>query len=249
MPVAFTPDRRRLSAGLVAATLGLLPVLAAAAGVTGSGTSATEARAIGGFQAIALRGSIDLEVRQGEATSVQVQTDDNLLPYLETAVEPGASGPVLHVRWQSGTSITTRSRTRVTVVMPALSAIAGAGSGDIRVESFSTPSLKLSLAGSGDALLAGLRTDALSLSIAGNADVKGSGRAAKLSITISGSGDVELGELVAEEVSVRIAGSGDAEVHAQKSLDVSIAGSGDVVYRGDAALKSSVAGSGTIRRK
>lgn len=253
MSVAFASARRRLSLGLATATLGLLtglsPGLAAAASVAGSGTVATESRPTGAFQAIALRGSIDLDVRQGDAISVQVQADDNLLPYLETVVEPGASGPVLHVRWKSGHSITTRSKTRVAVVMPALNAIAGAGSGDIRVEAFRTPRLKLSLAGSGDALLAGLQTDELNLSIAGNADVKGSGRAARLGITISGSGDVALGEMAAEDVSVRIAGSGDAEVQAQKTLSVNIAGSGDVVYRGDAVLSSSVAGSGTIRRK
>jgi hypothetical protein len=249
MSVAFATARRRLSLGLASATLGLLCSLPAAAAVVGSGTSVTETRPTGAFQAIALRGSIDLEVRQGDTISVQVQGDDNLLPFLETVVEPGASGPVLQVRWKSGQSLTTRSKTKVSIVMPTLSAIAGAGSGDIHVESFSTPSLKLSLAGSGDARLAGLQTEELSLSIAGNADVKGSGRATRLGITISGSGDVAFGELRADEVSVRIAGSGDAEVQAQKSLSVNIAGSGDVVYRGDAALKSSVAGSGTIRRK
>lgn len=253
MSVAFVPARRWLSVGLAAATLGLLPGLlpglAAAARVTGSGTTATETRPTGAFQAIALRGSIDLEVRQGDAIAVQVQADDNLLPLLETVVEPGASGPVLQVRWKSGQSLTTRGPTKVNVVMPTLSAIASAGSSDVRVEAFRTPGLKLSLSGSGDALLDGLQTEVLEIGIAGSSDVKGSGRAARLSVTISGSGDVELGEMAADEVSVRIAGSGDAEVQAQKSIEVSIAGSGDVSYRGDAALRASIAGSGTVRRR
>jgi hypothetical protein len=234
---------------LVSAAAGLLPGPAQAENVTGSGRSATESRSVGEFQAIALRGSIDLEVRQGATPSLQVQADDNLLPYLETVLEAGSGGPVLQVRWKSGHSLATRGPAKVSVITPRLGAIATAGSGDVRIESFTTPALKLALSGSGDAVLAGVQVDDLAISVSGSADVKGSGQAGKLGIAISGSGDVKLGELRADDVSVRIAGSGDAEVHAQKTLTVGIAGSGDVVYRGDPAVKSSVAGSGSVRKR
>ena len=243
------PARWLMALCLASAATGLLPAPVAAATLSGSGTSASEDRAVGEFQAIALRGSIDLEVRQGPAIAVRVQADDNLLPLLETVVEPGATGPVLQVRWKGGQSLSIRSKARVSVTMPALSAIAGAGAGVIRLEAFSTPRLKLALSGSGNATLDGLQADELTLAIAGSGDVKGSGRVARLAIGISGSGDVKLGEMRADDVSVRIAGSGDAEVNAQKALQVSIAGSGDVVYSGEAALKSSVAGSGTVRKR
>ena len=234
---------------LAASALGTLPVAAQAAGTQGSGRSTTEVRAVAEFQAIALRGAIDLDLKQGSPTSVQVQADDNLLPLLESVVEPGRDGAVLHLRWKSGERISTRSPARVSVTVPELKSIAAAGAGDIRIDSFKTPSFKLSISGSGDARMAGLQTDDLTVGIAGSGDVRGTGQAAKLSLSISGSGDVKLGELRADEVTVRIAGSGDAEVNAQKTLQVSIAGSGDVLYSGEAVLKSSVAGSGSVRKK
>ena len=236
--LVFTPDQAR------------------AANVQGSGTSATETRTLDAFEAVAVSGAIDLVVRQGAQQSVQVQADDNLLSMLETLVESGRNGSTLKVRWKRDSgwgsgrqNMQTRSKVLITVVMPKLSAVAVAGSGDVRVETFTTPALQLSLSGSGDARLNGLTTDELSVRVSGSGDVSGNGSAAKVKISIAGSGDVRLAEMRADDVSVAIAGSGDAAVNAQKALTVNIAGSGDVSYTGDAQVKSSVAGSGSVRRR
>jgi hypothetical protein len=246
-----------LSASLAAAALSaasvaaLLAPAASWAGerVSGSGRSASEARHVGGFETIHLEGSIDLTVRQGDSTSVSATADDNLLPHLETVVEGGAANARLVVRWKRGSNIGTRARARVDVVTPRLVALAGAGSGDLRVDAFSTPTLDLSLAGSGDASLNGLRAEALQISVAGSGDVRAEGQAQRLKVSVAGSGDVRAQGLRADEVSVSVAGSGDVAVHALKTLAVSIAGSGDVVYTGDAQVKRSIVGSGTVRRR
>ena len=229
--------------------LTLVPLVAQAASLAGSGRLASESRSLAEFQALALNGSMDLVVRQGATQSVQVEADDNLLPLLETVVEPAGQGATLVVRWKKGQSLYTRSKVRVTVVMSKLSALAASGSGDIRVEAFSTPALKLSLSGSGDARLQDLSTGELGISISGSSDVAASGSATRLKVSIAGSGDVRLADLKSDDVSVSIAGSGDAAVNANKTLDVSIAGSGDVSYTGNAAVKSRVAGSGSVNKR
>ncbi len=243
---------RQTLASLIAPALlclALLPLASHAASLSGSGKSATETRALPEFQAISLSGSMDLVVRQGDVQSVQVQADDNLLPLLETVVETGSEGPALKVRWKKGQSFYTRSKVLVTVVVPKLTALVASGSGDMRVEAFSTPVFKLAISGSGDVKLAGLNTDDLGIRISGSGDVAGSGTAAKLKISIAGSGDVRLGDMKSDDVTVSIAGSGDAVVQAQKTLAVSIAGSGDVTYSGNATVKSSVAGSGSVNKR
>lgn len=235
----------------------MLPVLAGVAlpaaawgeRVTGSGRSASEVRSVGDFEAIATKGSIDIVVRQGSPSQVQVEADDNLLDLLQTVVEGGRHGDTLQVRWKSGTHIDTRSQVRVLVTTPTLKALAGSGSGDFSVGPLQTPSLKLSLSGSGDARFEGLKTGELSISVSGSSDVRGNGEAGKLGISIAGSGDVDLIDLKSEEVSVSIAGSGDAKVQATRQLKVSVAGSGDVTYVGDAAVSSRVAGSGSITKR
>ena len=258
-PAQHSPRRAVLVTTLLSA-LALAPVftpsLAHAANLQGSGTSATETRTVDAFEAVALSGAMDLVARPGAQQAVQVQADDKLLPLLETVVEAGRNGNTLKVRWKRDSgwgsgwqNIQARNKVLITVTVPKLNAVAVAGSGDMRVEAFSTPSLQVSLSGSGDARLEGLTTDELGVRVSGSGDVTGRGSAARVKISIAGSGDVRLSELRADEVSVSIAGSGDAAVNAQKALSVSIAGSGDVTYVGEPQVKSSVAGSGSVRRK
>jgi hypothetical protein len=244
----MTPTIRFALLGPAMLCMALLAMPAQAA-TTGSGRTATEMRSLPAFEAIAVAGSIDLRVRQGTTQTVEVSADDNLLPLLETVVEPTTRGATLRVRWKGSESITTRSRAAVDVVVPQLRSLAGAGAGDIRVDGFDTPALQISLAGSGDVKLVRLSTGELAIDISGSGSVEGSGQATRLKIGIAGSGDVELADLRADEVSIRSAGSGDAEVQAQKTLDVSIAGSGDVSYRGDAVVRQSVMGSGSVTKK
>jgi len=233
----------------LAALPALLPLPSLAAGVQGSGKTATENRSIGEFEAIAASGSMDIVVRQGTQPALQVEADDNLLPLLETVVDSGSKGATLHIRWKKGEWLQARSKVKVTVTATRLTALSTAGSGAIRVEGFKTPALQVSLAGSGETHLNSLATEELGVRISGSGDVSGSGSAAKLAVNIAGSGDVRLSELRSDDVSISIAGSGDAAVNAQKTLNVRIAGSGDVNYVGDATVKSSVAGSGSVRKK
>jgi hypothetical protein len=263
--MSASPRDLLLSVGLVAAAAlsaaslpvpaqaapAVAPAIAWAAGwTTGSGVAQTQARPVSGFNAIAVSGSIDLVVRQSGREAAEVKADDNLLPLIETVVESaGADGRTLKVRWKSGESIHTKTDAVVTVDVKELSAIATAGSGDVKVESLKTPKFSLSISGSSDARLDGLSADEFSVRISGSGDVKAAGSAQRLEIKISGSGDVDTQALQADDVAIAIAGSGDAAVVANRKLAISIAGSGDVVYSGAAAVSQSVAGSGSVRKK
>lgn len=223
---------------------------ARAATITGSGRAATETRSVSGFQAISMRGDIDVIVRQGSSEGVQVRADDNLLPLVQTVVEGSGDARTLRIRYKPGESLRAKTPVVVTVDVVKLSALASSGSGDVSIGALKTPALALSLAGSSDARLQQLETEQLSIHIAGSGDVRAGGRAAKLDISIAGSGDVQAHELAAGDVSVAIAGSGDARVTAQKTLGVAIAGSGGVEYGGAATLaQSSIVGSGTVRKR
>lgn len=228
--------------------LAMLPLASHAGSTKGSGKLATDTRSLPEFQAVSLKGSVDLVVKQGPQ-SVQVQADDNLLALIETVVESTPQGATLVVRNKRGESFSTRNKMLVTVSVPKLTGVAAEGAGDIQVDAFNTPVLKLALSGSGNARLQKLSAGEFGISISGSGDVSADGSATKVKVSIAGSGDVRLSDLKGEEVSVNIAGSGDAAVHASKSLEVSIAGSGDVSYSGNPAVKSSVAGSGSVSRK
>jgi hypothetical protein len=235
----FTQTRRSLLAAGLPLLLGaaaLLPPPARAQRLSGSGRAASEARNLPAFQGVALSGAMDLVVRQGPSQSVEVQADDNLLPYLETEVVGSGAEAVLQVR--------------VLVTVPVLTALTAAGSGDLLVEPFETPRLAIRLSGSSDVRLRQLTAGELQLSISGSGDVVGAGRATTMKIAIAGSGDVQFRDLRADDVTIDIAGSGDASVHAEQSLRARIAGSGDVTYTGPAArVDAQVSGSGSVKKR
>jgi Putative auto-transporter adhesin, head GIN domain len=240
----------RLALPALVAVATALPVMAQAQRLTGSGRVATETRTLPAFQGVALSGSMDLIVRQGGTQAVQVQADDNLMPYLETEVTGSGADAKLQVRWKRGVSIYNSSATRISVTVPKLTSLAASGSGDMTVEPFETPSLVVSVSGSSDTRLQKLVTAELQISISGSGDVDGAGSATRLRIDVAGSGDVKLRDMKSDDVKISIAGSGDASVHADKSLEVRIAGSGDVVYTGNAAtVNAKVAGSGSVNKR
>jgi len=246
-----TLSRRRFAALLAGATFAATGSAQAgwfdgAGGPTGSGTRASESRAVTGFDAIKLRAPFKVRVRQTGREAVTVQADDNLLPLLETVVRDDRA---LEIGWKRGSEPRAKVDPVITVEVISLRAVAITGSGDLAIESLQAPTLAASVAGSGDLVLEGLKLESLTLSVSGSGDVRAAGKTGKLAISIAGSGDVDADKLEADEASVRVAGSGNTKLHAGKQLDVSIAGSGDVSYRGDAQLRSSVAGSGRVSRR
>jgi hypothetical protein len=238
MPIAFATRRLVVLAGLAVAT-------AAGAATSGSGNVVTENRAVTGFSAIALRGGIDLVVRQGEREGVTVRAEDNIMPLVQTTVEGGT----LRIQLKPGESIRTHRKIEVAVDLIQLKSLSAAGSGDIRVQPLKSPALSLSVSGSSDARFEQLEVGSLVIGIAGSGDVSARGKAGKIDISIAGSGDVRAQELAADDVSISIAGSGDASVNAAKTLAVSIAGSGDVQYVGGATVTQRIAGSGSVRQR
>ncbi len=189
--------------------------------VTGSGKLTSESRAVSGFQAIALRTSMKLMLRQGTREGIELRADDNILPLIETTVVDRSGVPTLEITAKKGTSFSTSNPVVATIDLVTLRALSISGSGDVVGDALKTPGLSVAI----------------------------SGRATKLGVSISGSGDVKARGLEADDVTVGIAGSGDADVTARKTLTVSIAGVGNVKYTGDATVKSSIAGRGNVSKQ
>ena len=193
--------------------------------ITGSGTAATDNRAVSGFSRVSIALSGKLEIVQGDSEKIAITADDNVLPYIETEVK----GDSLRIRFKERSfNVRTKTPIRIALSAKTLEGISVAGSGDVQAPSINGKRMHVSIAGSGDVLLGGKAPD--------------------LSIEIAGSGNVKAGKFEAQAVKVEVAGSGDATVWAKDSLKVSVAGSGDVRYYGDPNVSRSVAGSGSVRR-
>lgn len=211
--------------------------------VTGSGHVVDVKRPLAAFSKLRVEGSFDVEARPGSAPAATVHTDDNLAPFVETAVE----GDTLVVRAKRGSSFRTHGPLKVVVDFTQLTEIQQRGSADVHVADLTSPRLESSITGSGDLKIDHAQLGELRVSIAGSGDVSIEGRADEAHFHVAGSGDVHADQLVSRKVEVAVSGSGDAHVNATDTLDAHVAGSGDVTYRGHPHdVSRRVAGSGSV---
>ena len=213
--------------------------------IEGNGVIKRQQRELGHFTGVANSLAAKVEVRIGNTESVTIETDENLLPLVETVIEDG----MLKIQpARRHTNLRTRTM-KIIVQAKSLDRISLGGSGTIDSDALRARKMQVDLGGSGTINLKGVEADSLSVNLGGSGDLNTAGGAAKnVSISIGGSGNVKLGAVRSDSVSVTIAGSGEATVWAKDALSLTVAGSGDVNYYGDPRVTKSVVGSGTARR-
>jgi hypothetical protein len=199
-------------------------VLSACGAVTGSGQVATETRSVSGFTAIDLAGSGEVTVEQGNAESLTIEADDNVLPRLTSEV----SDSTLKLDKKPGI-VTSRSPIRYRVILKNLTGVSVSGSGSVTGQDLTIQTLRVDISGSGTVNL--------------------SGSAVEQDIEVSGSGRYEAAELPSQKAVAEISGSGEIEVAASRELTVDISGSGTVTYSGDPSVQQSISGSGRLIKK
>lgn len=212
-------------------------------GVTGNGNIRTEKRSPGNFNAVKTSGSIDVEINNGNAYSVAVENDDNLLQYVVTEVNDGT----LNVRYKEGYSIND-DHAKVYVTAPSLDKLSISGSGDITTQGVlkNSRQIEMHVSGSGD-IKAQVDAPAIDISVSGSGNVSLTGRTKDFSSDVTGSGDINCGGLESENATVKVAGSGNVHIFASVHLSASVVGSGDVYYRGNPpSPEIHTTGSGTV---
>ncbi|MEO6328540.1 MAG: head GIN domain-containing protein [Ginsengibacter sp.] len=197
--------------------------------ISGSGQIQTENRNVGEFDGVQASGSMDIEVTDGNKVSVQVEADDNVLPYILTEVKGG----VLEVYYKKNTSFN-NVHTRVYVTAPVFTRLLVRGSGNIVSKNTikSDESIAAKISGSGD-INADVDAPEVKAEISGSGNLSLRGRTKIFEGNISGSGDLRCKDLLSENAKIGIAGSGTAHVYASVHLKASTVGSGDIYYSGN----------------
>lgn len=212
--------------------------------VQGSGTIKRQDRAVGHFDGLSVAVPGDVEVRTGNTEGVSVETEDNLLPLIETVVEDGT----LKIRSRRNTNLRTR-HLKIVVQVRQLDRVALAGSADVRVDAVRGPKVRFDIGGSGEIKVRHVEGDNVSVNLGGSGELEVEGGSTRsLAVSVAGSGEVDLKKLRADSANVTVAGSGDATLWVRNTLSMTVAGSGNVEYYGDPQVSKSVLGSGSLRR-
>ena len=198
--------------------------------LSGSGAILTDTRALDDFHSLTIAGFADVHFVQSDADpSVEVETYENILPYVHTDVSRGE----LTVK-VGADSVGSFSVSRLKLILHArsLDEVHIAGSGNFSADRIDCPDdFAVSVAGSGDVWIGYLACQDLDITIAGSGDVTIGGRfAGKASTSIAGSGDVRLSGSAGAAKFV-VVGSGDIDARnltVEGEVEASTHGSGDI---------------------
>lgn len=175
--------------------------------VEGSGVKSTQKREVAQFNKIDISGVFDVNIECQIEKSVEVTSDDNILPYVTTEVK----GKTLYVT--SNKSICPKSGLEVNVSIENIERVSAVGATDIVVYGIDNKALEVDLDGSGD--------------------IKASGKTKEFIANVSGAVDLDAEGLLSETVQVSVDGASDVVVYASKRLKAVISGVGDIYCHGN----------------
>ena len=209
--------------------------------VTGSGTIISEEREVPVFNQISLKGSGKVILTNGKNQNVQVNTDENIMPHIQTEVKNGK----LVISHERNNLRPTVLKFHITVAN--LEGVSISGSGDINGnDEFNSDNFYADIDGSGDIAIK-VSANRLESNISGSGSIYLAGSTNSYDATITGSGDVDAFELRARDSSVVITGSGNCRISVSDKLRVKITGSGDVLYKGYPEIDQTITGSGSVK--
>jgi hypothetical protein len=208
----------------------------------GSGNVITEERQTSEFDGVSLSGTGELTIIQAEEYSLQIEAEDNIMPYILTEVRHG----VLYIGIKDGIFIQNRKPLRYTVMVPNITLLDVSGSGEIFSADIDTEKLLVDVSGSGKITIEDLATESLGVQISGSGEVITQGEAPEQMIDISGAGSYAASKLKSDNVDVHVSGSGETKLWVTDTLSVDVSGAGDVMYQGNPKISSNMTGAGEV---
>lgn len=192
-------------------------------GIQGNGKIKTDERAVSAFANIDVRGAFEIEWQNG-APSLQITTDENLLPYINS----GVSGDTLRLR----TREQIRPSHNIKVVISSSTRTGAKISGAVKMAVKQLNGPRFALESSG----------ASRISLDGNVD--------QLLADMTGASKLAATGLQTKTAEISTTGAGDADVAVTETLKVAITGAGKVMYTGNPpTIEKHITGAGTVRHK
>ena len=211
--------------------------------IKGNGTIETKTFPQNNFNAISIAGGWTADIRYSETFSIQIETDENIFPYLDIS----RTCNTLNIGFKSGYSISP-TQCKVSITMPALIRLQTAGSLTAVISLFNIPqeTMSIDISGSGNITAHEITVNTLKVDVSGSGDFSATGKAENMIADISGSGDIKTTDFETEKADISISGSGSAKVWVTRHLKADIGASGSVRYKGNPVIETKSSGSGRI---
>lgn len=176
-------------------------------GVKGSGNIKTETRDLPKFTAVDFGGAIEMEIVAQKTQSVEIETDDNILPLITTEVKGGT----LYISNQQ--RINWHSKVKVRISVEDLDS--------------------LDISGASKTVATNIKSDNFKVSVSGASKVKLEGEASSFNADASGASRIDADNLKAAKVDAHASGASKISVFAAESIRADASGASGITYSGN----------------
>lgn len=237
-----------MKAGISVLALVVLSSLAVA--ISSAAGQDRETRSVADFEAIEVGGAIDLDLQQGQAFSVEVESSGGSGSDLVTEVRNGTLRLHHERSWFPDFAAWSPHRHTVHVTLPRLVALKVAGGSDVRGHGTITGD-KLDIRASGGT---DVRIDVdvawLDVRSSGGADLWLTGKARAADMRSSGGSDLDASRLTTETARLSSSGGSDITIGPSGTLVASASGGSDIRYVGEPrSLTVNKSGGGDVSRR
>ena len=212
--------------------------------INGDGNIVTRTRDVGNFNSVEAGGAVEVRLRQDAATSVRIETDENLQEFVEAFVEGGT----LVVRQKRGYNLDPTKEIIIYVSAPQYENIEVSGASKLIGETPITGNkLELTVSGASEANME-LKISKLQGDLSGASTLQLRGSSSAVDLQASGASKVRCMDLQTDETTLDLSGASSAEVMANKQLNIEASGASHVDYRGNPAINQKSSGASSVNK-
>ena len=212
--------------------------------ISGNGNIVNVQRNVGSFNSIEAGGAVEVRVKQEAANSLRVETDENLLEYLDIFTD----GSTLVIRTKKGFNLRPSREVIVYATAPRFANLDISGASKLISEGIlSGDDLEIGASGASEVNL-NVKVEKLQADLSGSSTMQVKGEATRFSTEGSGASTIKCMDLITEETTLDLSGASNAEVTANKQLNIDASGASDVRYRGNANINQKSSGASSVKK-
>jgi carbon monoxide dehydrogenase subunit G len=213
--------------------------------ISGNGHVSSREENVGSFNSLDVSGAVDVHVKQDQSQSVRIETDENLMEYLEVFTE----GSTLVIRTKRGFNLDPSRGLTVYVSAPAYKHMEVSGASKITGDNaLSVDELTVSASGASKITLE-VNGRKLTGDASGASTLDLKGEVGNLDIEASGASHLKAFDLTAGDAIIDVSGASGASVTANKTLKAEASGASHINYKGNASVSPDVSGASSIKKE
>jgi hypothetical protein len=209
--------------------------------IRGSGNVIQEERPVSGFSGIQVTNQGDAIIELGEAESLVVEAEDNLLEYIVTEVR----GNTLVLGNEDNVNLNNTEPIRYHLTVQMLDDVHITSSGNVTAPTLEANTFAVRVSSSGNLDMDGIEANRLEVDISSSGHVNiGGGQVNEQDISITSSGEYDGRNVHSSQAQVRLSSSGDATIRVSERLRADLTSSGNVYYTGNPTVDVNESSSG-----